>query len=181
MLLTTQRTRIEILKPEDSHLLVSFYQQNREYLAPWEPIRAAEYYTEEYWRSAVDTHQQHFAQGSGFHFVALTPERDQVIGVANFTNVVRGVFQACFLGYCISKPFEGQGYMTEILEATIDYLFTEQKLHRIMANYIPDNKGSERVLEKLGFEREGYAKRYLKIAGQWQDHILMSKINPLVE
>ncbi|WP_156430606.1 ribosomal protein S5-alanine N-acetyltransferase [Vibrio tritonius] len=181
MLLTTARTRIEILNPEESHLLLNFYQQNREHLAPWEPIRASEYYTKEYWHNAVAGNQTHFEQSIGFHFVALTAERDQVIGVANFTNVARGAFQACFLGYCISKPFEGQGYMTEILEATIDYLFTEQKLHRIMANYIPDNKGSERVLEKLGFEREGYAKRYLKIAGQWQDHILMSKINPLVE
>ena len=68
--------------------------------------------------------------------------------------------------------------MTEILNACVPYMFDEVGLNRIMANYMPSNKASASVLEKLGFEREGYAKKYLKIAGNWEDHVLTSKINP---
>lgn len=68
--------------------------------------------------------------------------------------------------------------MFEIVSAGMDYIFQEAKLHRIMANYIPDNHRSAALLEKLGFEVEGRARSYLKIAGKWQDHILTSRINP---
>ena len=68
--------------------------------------------------------------------------------------------------------------MFEMLQAAIDYVFSEYNLHRIMANYIPTNSRSENLLNKLGFQKEGLAKSYLKIAGSWQDHVLTSKINP---
>ena len=68
--------------------------------------------------------------------------------------------------------------MSEILSAGLDYMFSEMKLHRVMANYAPENKRSDRLLNRLGFEKEGYAKSYLRIDGEWKDHILTSKINP---
>ena len=68
--------------------------------------------------------------------------------------------------------------MQEILTAAIDYLFREQGLHRIMACYMPANLRSGALLERLGFEREGYAREYLMINGRWEDHILTSLINP---
>jgi len=68
--------------------------------------------------------------------------------------------------------------MTSALQAGINFMFAEQKLHRVMASYLPHNKKSERVLQRLGFKREGYAASYLKIAGKWQDHVLTSLINP---
>jgi ribosomal-protein-alanine N-acetyltransferase len=101
-----------------------------------------------------------------------------MIGTCNFSNIVRGVFQACHLGYAISQSHQGKGLMSEAVELGIRYMFEIVKLHRIMANYMPRNERSARLLEKLGFEREGYAKSYLKIAGVWEDHILTSKINP---
>ncbi len=67
----------------------------------------------------------------------------------------------------------------EVLESAIDYVFTEVGLHRIMAAYVPKNERSARLLMRLGFEREGYAKRYLKIAGRWEDHILTARISDL--
>ncbi len=103
-------------------------------------------------------------------------EPDVVIGVAALTNISRGVFQACNLGYSIGKPFEGQGYMTEMVAAVVDYAFTNLDLHRVMASYMPENARSGALLERLGFEREGVARRYLKIAGAWRDHILTAKV-----
>ena len=68
--------------------------------------------------------------------------------------------------------------MTEFVEGAINYVFERLDLHRIMANYMPGNTRSARVLDKLGFNKEGFAKSYLKIAGEWQDHVLTAKINP---
>ncbi|WP_258546831.1 GNAT family N-acetyltransferase [Psychromonas sp. B3M02] len=68
--------------------------------------------------------------------------------------------------------------MFEMLQESIEYAFITADLHRIMANYMPSNIRSGHLLTRLGFEKEGLAKSYLKIAGSWQDHVLTSKINP---
>jgi ribosomal-protein-alanine N-acetyltransferase len=114
--------------------------------------------------------------GSDLKFAALNLERTEVIGVCNFTNIAMGAFQACNLGYSIAQKYQGQGLMSEIVTAAVDYMLDDYGLHRIMANYLPNNDRSERLLQRLGFEREGYAKSYLKIAGRWQDHVLTSKV-----
>lgn len=115
--------------------------------------------------------------GTAVRFVATEPDRSNVIvGFAALTNISRGVFQACNLGYSIGKRFEGRGYMTEMVAAVVDYAFTDLDLHRVMANYMPENERSGAVLARLGFEREGLARRYLKIAGVWRDHVLTAKV-----
>ena len=91
---------------------------------------------------------------------------------------MRGVFQAAHLGYAIGAAFEGRGFMAEGLIAANEFMFTKMNLHRIMANYMPNNARSGALLERLGFEREGIAKEYLLIANRWEDHVLTSKINP---
>ena len=68
--------------------------------------------------------------------------------------------------------------MREALSASVAHMFDHEKLHRIMANYIPENARSGRLLERLGFEIEGQAKNYLHIAGVWRDHILTAKTTP---
>ncbi len=67
--------------------------------------------------------------------------------------------------------------MSEAVAKAIDYMFEKQKLHRIMANYMPSNERSARLLHKLGFVVEGCAKKYLLINGRWEDHILSSLTN----
>ncbi len=73
---------------------------------------------------------------------------------------------------------QGQGYMTEALREVVRFSFQDFGLHRLMAGYMPRNLGSGRVLEKLGFEKEGQAKDFLFIAGTWEDHILTALTNP---
>jgi ribosomal-protein-alanine N-acetyltransferase len=99
-----------------------------------------------------------------------------MIASFTFANVVRGVFQACHLGYGIARRHEGKGLMYEAIDAGIRYAFGPLDFHRVMANYMPRNDRSGRLLERLGFEKEGYAKRYLKIDGLWEDHVLTAKI-----
>ena len=112
------------------------------------------------------------------HFISLQKETNTIVAVCSLTNITLGSFQACNLGYCVSKCYEGQGVMTELCHHAIKYTFETVGLNRIMANYMKKNRRSERLLYKLGFKKEGVAEKYLLINGQWEDHVLTSLINP---
>lgn len=81
----------------------------------------------------------------------------------------------------MDKDYVNKGYMFEALSASIPYIQNEWKIHRIMANYRPENTASGKLLEKLGFTIEGYAKKYLFLDGAWQDHILTALINDSID
>lgn len=175
-MLKTKRTLIDVAEPDDAPLLLRYHTENRDHLAPWEPLREVEYLTLDKQSSLINERREAYAAGNAYHFVAFAPGRSEVLGLCNFTGVVRGPFQACYLGYSITKRHEGTGLMSEVLEACLTYMFERVSLHRVMAAYMPRNTRSGRLLERLGFEREGYARDYLKIAGRWEDHILTAKI-----
>ena len=178
MVIETQRLTLVLLAEQHAEDLSRFYNANKMHLSPWEPERATDYHTEEAWRQrCVDFQAEHEA-GVSLRLLAYMSGQQNLIGTCFFTNISRGVFQACHLGYAIAEEFGGKGLMTEIVAGSIEYVFTQLNLHRVMANYMPENTRSARVLEKLGFEKEGYAKSYLKIAGEWRDHVLTAKVNP---
>lgn len=155
--------------------MVSFVTENREHLSPWEPQHSESYFTEKFWREQFISSRKEFLDGVSLKLVLFM--NGQIIGGCNFTNIVRRSFQACYLGYSVDYRFEGKGLMYEGAKAAIDYVFDEMKLHRIMANYIPTNERSGKLLRRLGFTVEGYARDYLLIGGHWQDHILTSLTN----
>ena len=110
------------------------------------------------------------ASGSHYGFLVLRREDQQLVGVINLNNVIRAAFQSAFLGYYAFSPFEGQGFMCEGMQLVIQRAFTVLKLHRLEANVQPDNHRSIALVRKCGFVREGFSRRYLKVAGQWRDH-----------
>ena len=97
-----------------------------------------------------------------------------MIGGLNLSNVRRGVAQTASLGYWIGAPLRGSGLMTDAVRATLRFAFGVLRLNRLEAACLPSNAASQRVLEKVGFTREGRARRYLKINDQWQDHDLFA-------
>ena len=175
--LKTPNLIISQLKAEDLPLLVKYQNENKKHLAKWEPRRTLDYYSIEESRKRIDVNLQNFKLGTSISLVGFNKTKTEIITLCTFSNIVYGVFQACNLGYSISEREQGKGLMFEMLESSISYLFNEYHLHRIMANYIPQNKRSEKLLLKLDFKKEGLAKSYLKIAGKWEDHILTSKIS----
>ncbi len=177
--LKTDNLIITVLSPDDFHLIEQYQNNNIEHLSKWEPIRLKEYFSGAATKARVDNNYKEFLSGTSVSLVGLDKNRRRIICLCTFSNIVRGVFQACNLGYSINAEDQGKGIMFEMLQASIDHIFSEFGLHRIMANYIPTNIRSELILQRLGFQKEGLAKSYLKIAGSWQDHILTSKINPL--
>ncbi len=107
-------------------------------------------------------------------------EPEKIIGNVSFTNIVRGNFLSCTLGYKMDVEELNKGYMTEAIEKGIDIIFNDYALHRIEAHIMVSNKRSLRVLEKLKFSVEGLSKSYLKVNGKWQDHINMVLLNEYI-
>lgn len=103
-------------------------------------------------------------------FLVVTVAADELVGVINLNEIVRGPFQGAYLGYYAFEPFAGQGLMTEGLSLVVAKAFGELRLHRLEANIQPDNARSLGLVQRLGFQREGYSPRYLKLAGRWRDH-----------
>ena len=174
----TSRTLITVLTPDDADLICRYYCDNKEHLAPFEPERHAEFYTVEALKGRLIKSYSAFKCGVSVCFAALSHDRKEMMAGCNFTGIVRGPFNACYLGYSVAKKHEGQGLMFEVASASIKYMFEEEKIHRIMANHMPDNDRSAKLLKRLGFDREGYAREYLKINGKWRDHILNALVNP---
>jgi [ribosomal protein S5]-alanine N-acetyltransferase len=155
------------------------------HLDRWSPPATPAFFGEGFWRERLEMAVEEFHAGRAARFVLQERESAQappldapIVGTCNYTNVVRGPFLACHLGYQVASSHEGRGFMSEALRATNAFVFDTQRLHRIMANYRPENERSGKLLERLGFSREGLAKDYLFIDGAWRDHVLTSLVNP---
>ena len=177
-LIATERALLHLLTPENAHLALAFHEANRKHLEPWEPQRAADFHSDASFRSMAERSRSAFLAGTEVKFIAVDRASERMVASCSFTNIVKGPLMACNMGYSVAQTLQGQGLMHEVASASIRYMFDVQGLHRIMANHMPSNVRSERLLARLGFEREGYARAYLKIAGQWQDMVLNSLINP---
>lgn len=166
--------------------MVDYCLRNRDHLGPWEPPRPDEYYTPRFWQQQISSSRAEFQRGHSVRSVLIRRDpraadggrSGPVIGVINLSQIIRGGFLAGIVGYSLDRDHEGQGLMGEGLETLIEYAFLDLGLHRVMANYRPENERSARVLERLGFEKEGFAKEYLYIDGAWRDHVLTSLIRP---
>ena len=102
-------------------------------------------------------------------FVVLRESGD-LVGVINVSEIVRGPFRSAYLGYYAFAPHAGHGYMTEALTLALSWAFRGLRLHRVEANIQPGNQASRALVRGLGFRREGFSRRYLKVAGRWRDH-----------
>ena len=177
--LCTERLICRLLEPHEAPLMCTFRRENKAHLEKWEPLRKPAFFTESFWQAQLRVQLRDFREGVSTNFCILDRDEVSIVGVCNYTNIVRGTFQSCQLGYAVSKRHEGQGLMEEALLQTNDFIFSELGLHRIMAAYLPHNHRSGSLLSKLGFKKEGFAERYLKINGVWEDHVLTSKIKDM--
>lgn len=180
-LIRTERLVITLLTPQYAPLLMQYRIANQQHLAQWEPLREAQYFTQAAAQQSAQTALDLYFAGTAMQLIALNDKGNCIVGECHFSHIVRGPLQACYLGYSIAEHCQGQGLATEMLTAAVEFAFTHLKLNRVMANYLPHNYRSARLLLQLGFEQEGLAKRYLNIAGQWQDHVLSAKLAPLAQ
>ncbi|WP_395698030.1 GNAT family N-acetyltransferase [Methylocella sp.] len=144
---------------------------SRDFLIPWEPTWPADDLTRTAFRRRVRRHQQEMEASESFAFLVFRDD-DVLLGGLTLGQVRRGVVQAATLGYWIGAPHANRGFMTRAVRATIAFAFGGLRLHRVEASCLPHNEPSMRLLERVGFTREGYARAYLRINGVWEDHLL---------
>ena len=151
---------------------------NAEHLKPWNPATPAgddpSSITEV--SKTVLRHRRDWKHGNGYVFMVAERERPATfVGKIALNGIMRGAMHGAYLGYWMAEDAQGRGMITEALTVVLDFAFGTANLHRVQAAIMPRNERSLRVIEKLGFRREGYAERYLQIAGKWEDHILFAK------
>jgi ribosomal-protein-alanine N-acetyltransferase len=177
--LVTERTRLWLPHSNEAAAVLSFFTSNYDFHEPTSPYFPEGFYTDGYWAERLELSRQEFERDQSLRlFLALKTEPTKVIGMINLNQIIRGPFQACYLGYSLSQDAEGKGLMTEALSAVIPYAFETLCLHRIMANYLPENERSAKVLKGLGFKIDGRTDEYLYIRGKWREHVLTSLTNP---
>lgn len=149
------------VKGSDKDSLLHAYERSVEFLSPWAsaPKEIEKYLEQEYL------------------YLACLNSNDEIVGVFNISEVVRGLFQSGYLGYCVFVPFQNKGYMQDGMKLLIKEAFEVLNLHRLEANIQSDNLPSINLVAKSNFSKEGYSPKYLNLDGGWKDHERWAIIN----
>ena len=161
---------IRPLRPADAEELAALYLANREFLAPFEPVRPPEFFTADGQRERL----QRQLENATHPFAIL--DGDAIAGTINLFNIVRESLQSGTIGYWVDGARNGRGLATAAVGEIVAYAFDELDLHRVEAATLVDNVPSQRVLGKNGFERIGLARRYLRIDDEWRDFFLFQRL-----
>jgi [ribosomal protein S5]-alanine N-acetyltransferase len=157
-------------RAEDAEELAALYVANRDFLAPFEPVRPAEFFTAEGQRDRLARQ----LEGETHPFAIL--DGGEIAGTINLFNIVRDSLQSGTIGYWVDFARNGRGLATGAVEEILGYAFGDLDLHRVEAATLVDNVPSQRVLEKNGFERIGLARRFLRINDEWRDFLLFQRL-----
>lgn len=168
---------VRLLAADDGPALAAAYARNRVHLAPWEPARSPEFFTTDWHERDVAGAMLRLEAGTLVPLVLASGEEAgaEIVGRVNLSDLVRGVFQNAHLGYWVDGRLSGRGLATTAVGIALHHARTAG-LHRVQAGTLVHNLASQRVLERNGFERFGLARRYLRIAGRWQDHVLFERL-----
>ncbi len=174
--LITNRMTLRLPQHKDYLGWAQMRQESREFLAPWEPMWAADHLARSSFTNRVYWAQRSVTRGNALPLFLFLGDSDRLIGALTLDNIRRGPAQAGTLGYWVGQDYARQGYMREALEAVTHHAFESLDLSRLEAACLPENQASRGVLEKSGFKYEGVAQSYLQIAGRWRNHVLYANL-----
>ncbi|MEV4343326.1 GNAT family N-acetyltransferase [Actinoplanes sp. NPDC049596] len=154
----------------DAAEVAALLRENRDFLEPWEPVRPPEFFTDDGQRRLIRETLRQYEAGVTLPHVIV--DEGRIVGRIMLTAIARGPFESCHLGYWVAAAANGRGVASAAVGRVAGLAFGELGLHRIEAGTLVHNAASQKVLERNGFRRFGLAPRYLRIAGEWQDHVL---------
>ena len=154
----------------------SLREESRAFLTPWEPTWPMDDLPRASFRRSIRRYIQDIREDSAYPFFIFRTDDNDFLGGITLSNVRRGVTQSASLGYWIGESHAKQGLMSTAVSAVVPFVFDQLRLHRLEAACLPSNAASIRLLEKVGFTREGFSRRYLRINGLWQDHFLYAML-----
>ena len=161
------------LEVEDAEILASLYARNREFMAPYDPVRPDDFFSVGGQRRELDALARERASDRRYRFLILSG--GEPAGAISVSNIVRGPFQNASLGYWVSQELNGRGIATAAVDRVVEWAFGPGRLHRVEAGTLVDNLRSQAVLRRNRFSQVGLARNYLHIGGAWRDHLLFAR------
>ena len=157
-------------RAEDYEAWAKLRAASRRHTEPWEPSWTEDELTRTDYRGRLRRYDLDWKEGRGAPFFVIRKRGNLLIGACNLNNIKRGVMQSADIGYWIGAPYVRQGYARQAVRRVLAFAFSELHLNRIEAAVQPANTVSRTLLEEIGFQHEGLARRLLFIAGEWRDH-----------
>ena len=170
--LTGKRVFLRPPKRRDALKWQKLRMSSKSFLVPWEPSWDASSCTRRAFLRYFKNSNYLANMDRAYSFLIFKSDDKILLGGINIGNVRRGVSQSASLGYWIGEKHSRNGYMKEALKLLIPSLFIDLRLNRIEAATLEENIASKNLLKKIGFKKEGVLRKYLKINGNWRDHIL---------
>jgi len=161
---------IRLLGADDAAELAAVYRANRDFLRPFEPARDKAFFTVERQRERIEQSLE------GDRWMWGIVEDGAIAGMIALNDVLRGALQLANVGYWVARQHNGRGLASAALAEVVEFAFGEAQLHRLEAGTQPDNVASQRVLERNGFTKFGYARKLLLVEGEWRDHVLFERV-----
>ena len=147
-------------------------ESSRAFLTPWEPSWPIDCLTKGAWQRRLRRQYDEWKNDSAYNFLFFRAQDQALLGGVTLSHIRRGVTQTGTLGYWIGQRYARQGYTADAVRAVCTYALGAQALHRLEAGCLPHNMPSRKLLQRVGFREEGLARGYLRINGQWEDHVL---------
>lgn len=149
---------------------------SRAHLTPWEPTWSPDDLSRAMYRRRLRAYAKDIHNDVSYPYFIFENATGTLLGGVTLSNVRRGSAQTASLGYWMGAPYAGRGHMRKAVGMLLPLAFNALRLHRIEAATMLKNFASMRVLESVGFQREGLAQGYLKINGRWEDHLLYARL-----
>lgn len=175
--LVTDRTILQRPQAGDYQSWADLRGESADFLRPYEPAWTPDELTKSAFRSRLRRQEADISSGRGLPWFIFNRDNPGILmGGLTISNIRRGVAETGTLGYWMGEKFANQGYMKEALLAVCEDIFRVHNLHRIEAATVLENKQSQGLLRRCGFHEEGVARKYLRINGEWRDHILFARL-----
>ena len=155
--------------------------RSRAFLQPWEPTWPADDLSRAAFRRRLMAYAHDRDAGIAYPLFVFRAADEALTGGITLSSIRRGVAQMGSVGYWCGRPFARQGLTLAAVRALSEFAFRTLALHRLEAACIPENDASRRLLTQAGFAEEGFARAYLKINGEWRDHVLFGLLSPYGE
>jgi len=162
----TDQIHLSEIQPSDQAAVLEHLQEKEIYDRT---LRIPYPYTEadfQAWLQIVEKTSEQ--QGQRVHW-AIRNEVDFLIGGCGFDSFQVGKSHRAEIGYWLAKPFWGRGIMTAVVRRACEFAFAEFGLVKIVAHVFADNAASAKVLEKCGFQQEGYLRKHYLKDGKYLD------------
>ncbi len=173
----TDRLQLMVCNEEYSNALLAFMTKNKDFFAPYEPLRQPAFYTEAFQAQVLRAEFQTMLRGTYIRYYLFLKENpSHIIGTVSFSNISRSDDKSCRVGYKLDKAHTGMGYATEALRLLLPEVHKSLSVHRVEADILLENLPSLRLIERLGFTYEGVARSSHEIGGVWRDHLRYSYI-----